>query len=204
MSNAMNGGDYRVKVPPGSGAGKGCGDCCADCAAGAAACGGGVLGSGGGAVVRLRTIFFGLGGGGVDGCSVAAVSPSASAGAAACSAGAATGGLPLPLFATCLGSGGGGGGCSATGGTSCCCCAPLYNSFGTPCSRPGTPSGKTGSRLPGSFFLVSSQSSRSVGSKLLPKPLEQPASTPENAIRTAAAIRRCGRRMVDLSRFRSS
>ena len=37
--------------------------------------------------------------------------------------------------------------------------APLYNSFGTPCSRPGTPSGKTGLRSPGSFFLVSRKSS---------------------------------------------
>jgi hypothetical protein len=56
--------NQRVKVPPGSGAGKGDGACCADWAAGwagRAACGGGVLGSGGGAVVRLRTIFFGLG-----------------------------------------------------------------------------------------------------------------------------------------------
>src|SRR5262249_51942685 len=117
--------DQRVKVPPGSGAGKGDGDCWTDWAAGAAACGGGVFGSGGGAVVRLRAIFFGFGGGGVEGCSVAGVSPSASAGAAAWSA--AAGCLPLPFLATCLGSGGG---CSATGGTSCCCCAPLYNSFG--------------------------------------------------------------------------
>ncbi len=75
---------------------------------------------------------------------------------------------------------------------------PLYNSFGTPCSRPGTPSGKTGLRSPGSFFLVSRKSSRSVGSKLL-RPLEQPASAPDSAIRTAAAIRRCERRMVDFS-----
>ena len=73
-----------MKVPPGSGAGKGVGDCCADWAAGVAACaGGGVFGSGGGAVVRLRATFLGLGGGAVEGSSVAAVSPSTSAGAAA-------------------------------------------------------------------------------------------------------------------------
>src|SRR5260370_34782093 len=42
------------------------------------------------------------------------------------------------------------------------------------------------------------KSSKSDGSKLL-KPLEQPASAPDSAMRTEAAIKRCERRMVDFS-----
>jgi hypothetical protein len=53
-------------------------------------------------------------------------------------------------------------------------------------------------RSPGSFFLVSSQSSQSIGSKLLIL-FEQPAIAPDSATRTEAAIRRCRRRMVDFS-----
>src|SRR5207253_5474515 len=95
------------------------------------------------------------------------------------------------------GCGGGAAAAWAFGSSTGCWRAPLYRSFGTPCSRPGTPSGNTALRSPGSFFLVSSQSSISVGSKL-DNPPEQPASAADNATRTAAAIRRCERRMVDI------
>src|SRR5579871_2707805 len=79
-------GYWREKLP-GSGAGNGDGDCCADCAGccvccGCAPCWASVW-SGGGAVVRLRTIFFGFGGGVVacvpSSCEAAAASPSGSA-----------------------------------------------------------------------------------------------------------------------------
>src|SRR5258705_112286 len=163
-----------------------------------------------GAVVRRRTIFFGLGGGGA-----AAVLPSSSA-AAAFGSGAAAGSsagaalevaacLLLPLvFAAWFDFGSSDGGAAAAAAAAafcwsiCSCAEPLYKFFGTPCSRPGTPSGNTGLRSPGSFFLVSSQSSRSLGSKLLMPPV-QPASAPDSAMRTAAAIRRCERRMGDFS-----
>src|SRR5258705_1165436 len=163
-----------------------------------------------GAVVRRRTIFFGLGGGGA-----AAVLPSSSA-AAAFGSGAAAGSsagaalevaacLLLPLvFAAWFDFGSSDGGAAAAAAAAAFCwsiCSwaePLYKFFGTPCSRPGTPSGNTGLRSPGSFFLVSSQSSRSLGSKLLMPPA-QPANAPDSAIRTAAAIRRCEQRMVDFS-----
>ena len=59
--------------------------------------------------------------------------------------------------------------------------SPCTDPLGTPCSRPGTPSGKTGLRSPGIFFLVSRKSSKSVGSKLL-----RPTS--------AAARQRAGKR----------
>ncbi len=63
--------------------------------------------------------------------------------------------------------------CSAS--CDCCSRAPLYKSFGTPCSSPGTPSGKTGLRSPGSRFLVSRKSSRSVGSNPLVCSRSRPA-----------------------------
>ncbi len=114
---------------------------------------------------------------------------SGSGAAAGCSAGAvAVGRALLALgFRACFDfgssggrSGGGRGRLRRSADRSAAARAPLYNSFGTPCSRPGTPSGKTGLRSPGSFFLVSRKSSRSVGSQLL-KPPEQPASAPDSA-----------------------
>src|SRR5207248_5390174 len=162
--------------------------------------------SGGGAVVRLRAIFFGFGGGGAAAVLSSSGAASASGAACCCSAGAVlavvAACLPLDLDFACFGFGGSGVAADAEAAASAFCCsccsrAPLYKSFGTPCSRPGTPSGNTGLRSPGSFFLVSSQSSILVGSKL-ENPPEQPASAPDNATRTAAAIRRCERRMVDI------
>src|SRR6185437_544136 len=155
---------------------------------------------------RLRTIFLGLGGGGTAAAapsdSDGALGSASAAGCCAPSGAAVAGCVPLwPLDFLALGSSTGGGGaavavCAFGSG---CSCAPLYSSLGTPCSRPGTPLGKTGSRLPGSFFLVSRKSSRSLGSKLLPRLLEQPASTADSATTIEAAIRRCDRRMVDFS-----
>ena len=156
-------------------------------------------------MVRLRAIFFGLGGDGAAGVPSSSGAASAS-GAACCSAGAVlavvAACLPLDLDFACFAFGGSAGAAEAAAAASAFCCsccprAPLYRSFGTPCSRPGTPSGNTGLRSPGSFFLLSSQSSISVGSKL-DNPPEQPASAADNATRTAAAIRRCERRMVDI------
>src|SRR5439155_12170958 len=75
--------NQRVNVPLGIGAGNA--DCCGDCA-------GAADWSGGGAVVRLRTILAGLGAGGAAAVlpsSSGAASGSAAAGAAAC----------LPFFA---------------------------------------------------------------------------------------------------------
>ena len=77
--------------------------------------------------------------------------------------------------------------------------SPCRRSFGTPCSRPGTPSGNTGLRSPGSFFLVSMKSIRSDGSKLDRPPPPQPASAPDSATRTVTAISRCDATLFDLS-----
>ena len=61
-----------MNVPLGIGAGNGVADCCGVAAAAGAGAADGAAGwSGGGAVVRLRAIFFGLGAGGA-----AAVPPS--------------------------------------------------------------------------------------------------------------------------------
>src|SRR5882672_2374405 len=87
----------RVKVPLGTGAGNGAADCCVagagavDCAAGPSACG---------AVVRLRTIFLGLGAGGAAALlpsSIGAASGSAAAAGSAAGAGLAAVGLPFDL-----------------------------------------------------------------------------------------------------------
>src|SRR5436305_724564 len=214
---SARGGVERAKVPLGTGAGNGAADCCGCCADWADRAAGGdcaACSSEGGAVVRLRSTFFDMGAGGA-----AAVLPSSSAAASgsgtavaevlagSCAGGgaalAAAGCLPLPLdFAACLdfGSAAGGVEAAAAAASAFCwsirsCADPLYNSFGTPCSSPGTPSGKTALRSPGSFFLVSRKSNRSVGSQL-DRPLEQPPSALESATSTVAAIRRCERRMV--------
>src|SRR4051812_13137560 len=188
----------RWKLPLGIGAGNGDADCCG-CAAGCA--GWGAAASGGGAVVRRRTIFFGFGGGGA-----AAVEPSSSAAASPSdvAAGAGAGAVescllpPLDFPALDFGSSPACEAAAAAAAASCCCrCSTLllYKSFGTPCSSPGTPSGNTGLRSPGSFFLVSRKSNRSVGSQLL-MPLLQPPSAAHSAIRTAEAVKRGGRRMA--------
>src|ERR1700730_336880 len=103
--------NQRWKVLLGSGAGNGAADCCADCACGA------VAWSGGGAVVRLRTIFFGFGAGGAAGVVSSSGAASASAAVAGCSAGAAAsvaGCLLLDLDFACFDFGASGGG--AAGG----------------------------------------------------------------------------------------
>jgi hypothetical protein len=82
MSMRARGENQRWKVLLGSGAGNGAADCCADCA-GCCACGA-VAWSGGGAVVRLRTIFFGFGAGGAAGVVSSSGTASASGAAAGC------------------------------------------------------------------------------------------------------------------------
>src|SRR5947209_8313226 len=199
----------RAKPPLGNGAGNGAGACCG-CAA--ERTGGAVwtsAWSGAGAVVRLRTIFLGLGAGGAAAAAPSSSGTTSGSGATAGSELVVAACLPLPFdFEACFGFASSGAAAAAAAAVlafcSCCCCAlPLYKSFGTPCSSPGTPSGKTGLRSPGSFFLVSRESSKSVGSQF-DRPLEQPASALDSATRTVAAIRRCERRMfyVSLGSFR--
>ena len=136
--------------------------------------------SGGGAVVRRRTIFLGFGAGGA-----AAVLPSSS-GAASASGAAAAGACAARGWRAacpCLWTRFCDFGSSAAerrraarrSVLRCCSGAPLYRSFGTPCSRPGTPSGNTGLRSPGSFFLVSRKSSRSDGSQSVCRCRSRPA-----------------------------
>jgi len=115
---------------------------------------------GGGAVVRLRAIFFGFGAGGAAAVLSSSGAASASGAAAGCSTGAvfAGSGRPCPWISTSPAS-------SSAAPTaerwlprrvsafccSRCSCAPLYKSFGTPCSSPGTPSGNTGLRSRAAF-----------------------------------------------------
>src|SRR4030088_1238589 len=92
-----------VTAPLGTGAGNGAADCCVagagavDCAAGPSA---------GGAVVRLRTIFLGLGAGGAAALLPSSSGAASASGAAAGSVLAVAAGLVLPLdLPACLGFG---------------------------------------------------------------------------------------------------
>src|SRR5690348_4300465 len=59
-----------------------------------------------------------------------------------------------------------------------------------PCVTPGTPSGNTGSRTPGNFFLVLRNERSVTLSMMLSMPSAQPASTMPRQSRTAVEIRR--------------
>src|SRR3569833_595304 len=103
-----------------------------------------------------------------------------------------------------LGAAGGGAAAAAAGGGAAAgavaarsfCCSPLYSSFGTPCSTPGTPSGNTGLRAPGRGFFVSRKLSMSVGSNLFTVLPPQPDRTHATATSMAPVNARDTERVV--------